>query len=207
MAARSASAYIRSRSAPLLTHRPDIAVVTDALSYPSSHMQRVMGFRLIRTLAVLIVGSAELPAQPALGSELPVGERVRVRSRPQGSSGAEETIGALLRVQSESLFVLTDRGRSERAVAMTDVQRLWVSRGKTGRATAHGVMFGALAGGLALGAAIAYAETECADTGDSFCLGVGPGFLVGFGIGAFGGALIGGIAGTFIRAEGWKRLR
>ena len=151
----------------------------------------------------LLVSAGSLPAQRTVDPRLYVGARVRVTSvEPDNISGK------LVASRAESLYVEPQAGVAPRAVALSNVRRLWVSQGQVQRRTLRGTMIGALAGGALFAATAAASGDGCENRPPNFdCMTLPPDPLLYFGVGALGGGVLGGTIGYFRRSERWERIR
>jgi hypothetical protein len=169
----------------------------------SSHLMRLLRLVLILLLGMSAgAGVPELRAQgsPGAGVQAPTGARVRI-SAP--GVLPRRVTGRVGRVTADTV-VLQTRGAAV-AVPIAAASRIEQSYGRSRDAgAARGLVFGALAGGAAMGVAVLSGKDFCIYV---TCLANDPvgatgGFLIGAALGAPAGALIGALVGV----EEWEAI-
>lgn len=138
-------------------------------------------------LAITPAASASLRAQSS--APVAVGERVRITTPSQ--RGPYRYVGGVAEVRGDTLMVQTGDAAAPRPVAIADISKLEVSRGKHGNGR-RGMLYGTLIGagvGTIAGAA-SYKKPDCAGS-TWFC-------DTGRGADAFAGGLVGGVIGFAI---------
>ena len=149
----------------------------------------------MRTIVLLsLMGALSMPGGLTAQTVPPLepGSRVRVSVRRIGSDLLVRKVGSLLAVRRDSLFLKEAGTNDSTVVALTQVSRIEVSRGRRGH-TLQGMGIGLLAG-AGFGALIGYASGDdeagflSFSAGDKAVLGGMGGGILGTLIGAIGGS-------------------
>ncbi|MBA2683318.1 MAG: hypothetical protein H0U66_02335 [Gemmatimonadaceae bacterium] len=159
---------------------------------------------LIATVA--IAQSTPLAAQLSHSAltPAPAGD-VRVRLTVPNRFVPSKRIGSIYAVRNDSLGLRTDGSGDTVMLAMSDISRLEVSRGRHA-SFSHGLLYGALVGGgigVVGGAAIG-AGSHC--SGQCFGAGPGAGALILGVTGVVVGGVLGGVIGALHKSERFKRV-
>ena len=153
---------------------------------------------ILAMLAAVLLGIAGCAPAMQHDDALRPGATVRLKTTERGARWLR---GELVSLDAESLRV-APRGRADTVVAVTQVRRLDVSRGRRGQ-VGRGALLGT---GIGAAAGLIVALTAISPSGDHFIDPAAVRAIVTV-LGAVGGAAAGAVVGASLRDERWAEVR